>query len=334
MNTPIQNDPSIHQRRLSALLEIAFGHATNDRRRMLAEQWPDADMHYVDSKAEQTRKLILSEKIESTTLLQTEIYRTILEGAQPMRAMRELLPTIRTTSNKLQINLGETGSYSPEVPEGAEVPSYEEDYSSRDFTIKKYAERPEITSEMIDDSLFDVAALQVAAVGERLENTLNQQALSVLIENATYEHDCTGSNLGIAAIRQARKLLNTAGRMPDAVILHPEAEALVQENLTPIAAYWPVNNAFQTGAVPPILGMKSGMVGVTDVSATYTWDYDSDGDIGMLVMKSKYAGAIVMRQDMTVVDYKDPIHDLMGMVVKMRFGVNYLDPAAACRVEY
>lgn len=86
--------------------------------------------------------------------------------------------------------------------------------------------------------------------------------------------------------------------------------------------------------VRAILGLKSVVTGVTDNSSTYTWDYDSDGDIGMCVLDSKNAGAIVIRRDISVERYSDPIRDLIGIGVTARFDADRLHANASARVEY
>jgi len=87
-----------------------------------------------------------------------------------------------------------------------------------------------------------------------------------------------------------------------------------------------------TGKIPMLLGLKPFVCGVTDVSTTYVWENDTDGDIGAMVLDSKNAGAIAMEKDLYVDQLKDPVRDILNCVVKARFGYNYFNANAACRI--
>lgn len=285
-----------------------------------------------DGETVPVRELLLTEKIESTTLIQTEMYRTVMEGAEPAKCMRQALPVINCTSNSLRITLGESGTYAAEVAEGAEIPVDVQDYSYRDFSIKKYGVRPLITRELVDDGLFDVVAMEVRKAGLRIENTLNQQALTMLLDSATNEKDTGGTDQGIKAIAGAIGLVKADGFAPDTVILSPAAEALVFKEFVP--AGYVGTDAVMQGRLPNVLGLRAFTCGAADASSTYTWDYDTDSEIGMIVADSRNSVPIAMRRDIALERYSDPIRDLVGCSVTARFGVNYLFGDAICRIEY
>jgi hypothetical protein len=73
---------------------------------------------------------------------------------------------------------------------------------------------------------------------------------------------------------------------------------------------------------------------VDDDSATYTWGYGADGNIGALVLDSRRAGGIYLPRDLTIKNYEDPIRDMQGMTVTMRMDCQSHIAAATCRVEY
>lgn len=323
-----------HSKMLEKYLHISY--AGNYDKKQMVEAIPRELTHWSanegkEGKVVRVRELLQSEAIESTTLIQTEVYGTVLEGAEPAKVMRDVLPVVKAKSNKLDWVLGEAGTYAGKVAEGAEIPVDTQDYSKRTFTVEKYGVRPLITRELVEDGLFDVVTLELRKAGARIENALNQEALSVIIENAGLEHDTTGSNQGVKAIASAMGLVRGAHFNPDTIILHPEAEALILRDYVP-GSYG--NKWEASGQVRAILGLKSVVTGVTDNSSTYTWDYDSDGDIGMCVLDSKNAGAIVIRRDISVERYSDPIRDLIGIGVTARFDADRLHANASARVEY
>jgi hypothetical protein len=51
-----------------------------------------------------------------------------------------------------------------------------------------------------------------------------------------------------------------------------------------------------------------------------------------MILDSTHAGAIAMRRDLTVDRYEDPIRDLVGMSVTMRYDVKYLMGGAIVKI--
>jgi hypothetical protein len=291
----------------------------------------------------QRRELLLSEAIESTTLIQAEFYNTVLEGAEPNKVMRNALRVIPMKSNQQSFTLGETGSVLPKVAEGAELDSNNQDYTKVTLTSYKYGEKGIITNELIEDSLYDIVALEVAKSGARAENTLNHVALTTLLDDAGLEHDCTGSDLGFKAIAGARKVMKQVNRKPDVCILCAESEyqMLVDTQLS-YSAYYGSSGptpAVARGVVPPMMGISFtpslDPADTTYDSGTYTWDYGADGEIGMVLVDSaSLAGVIGLRRDITVNKYDDPIRDLKGAALTMRFATGSPFDNGICRVEY
>lgn len=295
-----------------------------------------------DGKVGRARELLLSEAIEGSTLTQTEIYRTVIEGAEPFKCMRNAVPIFNMNSNVMQMNIGETGSYAPFVAEGAEIPINTQDYTSRTWTAKKLGERPVITKEMVNDSLFNVIELEVRKTGQRIENSLNQWMLQVLMDNAGNEHDLAAAistNGGVKAAIAARALCVADGFIPDTIITHPAITPYLFLDFVP--GYNPIaQQIVNAGQLPSVMGCKVFECGVScsssssPTAATQTWGDKTDGNIGMLVFDSANCGGIGMRQDIRVENYTDPIRDLVGISVTMRAACQYGLANAIARVEY
>lgn len=297
-----------------------------------------------DGKVKPARELLLSEDIASTTLIQTEVYRTVIDGAQPARCMRDVVPIFPMKGNTLDIPFGESGRYAPFVGEGAEYNIRNQTYTKKTFTAKKIGEIPLCTKEMVDDGLFSVIEMEVRAAGEACENTLNQWMLQTLVDNAGNEYDINAAVAalgGAAAIREAKALIAADTFHADTTVIHPQVETYVCKDYTPIA-YNPVaQEQMRTGLLPMILGTKLSECGVElttttkpTKSASYTWGAPTDGYIGMVLFDSRKCGGIGMRQDIFVEDYRDPLRDLLGGKVSMRVACQYGLANAISRVEY
>ena len=316
---------------LRTFLEMAMNPESSDIRK-LAGTIPKELGYNHDGKLIQVKELLLTEAVESTTLIQAEAHATVMQGSEPSVCIRSALPTVGMKSRTMNWTVGETGTYAEEVPEATDIPIGNQDYDTVEFVAKKYGVRPLITKELIEDGLFNVAELEMKKAGRRVENRLNQNGITEIIDSAGLEHDTAATNQGIKAIAAAVSLVRGAGFNPDTLIMHPEAEAIVLQEFVP-TNYYPTEAIVNTGMVPNILGLKSHTCGVVD-NGTQEWGYAADGEIGMIVYDSVAAAAIGMRRDITVENYDDPIKDMVGMSVTSRFDVESIIPNASCRVEF
>jgi len=265
-------------------------------------------------------KLLQSEDIENTTLVQEEVYKTVLEGAEPQLCMREALPILKVKSNALRYVIGEAGSYAEEVAEGAEIPIDTQDYSKADFVIKKVGRRPLITNELIEDGLFDVIALELKKAGAAIENKLNKDALDALIASAQASDGLTTADtLTVADVANAIGKAKAKNFIPDTLILSPVGESTLLRDSNLVYVNRAGDNAALRGGNigASLLGLKPY---TTSVTAT-GWGGTDSGNPIALVIDRVHAGAIAMRRDLSIEQYKDPIRDLAGMSITMRYDV-------------
>jgi hypothetical protein len=327
-------DSMIHTRRLAQFLAMdAMGPA---ELKQTAEKLPrELAYHDFDGKVQNARELLISEGIQGSTLIPTEILATVLEGSEPAKCFRGVLPMFQMAGQVLKIPYGETGTYAPIVAEGAEIPIESQTYSVNTLTAAKYAVRPMITNEMIEDSLFDIVAGEIRKAGFRLENTLNQVALSKILEPSGSAVDFGGAGANLMAnTAKAVAQVQGYGFMPDKIVVHPTfhgaAIGAVSTNYFDAVGGAP----YQNGQLGRMLGCDIHMCGVTDDSSTYTWGWGTDNYIGGLVIDSRSAGAIGMRRDISVERFADSIRDMQGMSVSMRFDANETLAYATCRLQY
>lgn len=318
--------------KLAKYLEIAD--AGPSKRKELVERYIPKELtaYDLDGKVERARELILTEGIEGSTLVQAEVYRSVMEGAEPRKCMRGIIPEEKMKSNSETIVLGEAGSYAQEVAEGAEIPIKTQEYGTRTLTVKKYGVRPVITKEMVEDSMFNTVELELRKAGAKHANKLNQLVLTDLLDNAGNEHDTDGSNQGIKAVASAIGLNQADGFDATHLIACPALMTMLTKEFVP--GNYVGSDQVMAGGRPNILGLGVGLCSVADDSSTYTWGYASDGNIGGIVIDAPSAAMLGMRRDLTVEKYEDPIHDLVGMSTTMRYAYTYLQANAICRIEY
>ncbi len=304
-----------------------------------------------NDKVVRARELLLSDAIESTTLIQTEIRRTIIEGAEPAKCFRGdsvtgqggAMAGIPMSAKSLQVNIGESGTYAPIVAEGAEIPIETQDYEPRTWTAVKFGVRPLITQEMIDDSLFAVAELEIRKAGKRIENSLNQWCVRTLMDNAGNEHDinaAAGTVAGIQAILGARTLLMADGYIPNTYVAHPNASQYMIKDFIPSYTQEALS-VVREATLPRAAGCNGFECGVACdtttapfASSTYLWGAPTDSYIGYLVYDRDNAGYIGTRQDIIVKEFDDVIRDLKNFTVTGRYAVQYGVANAISRVEF
>jgi HK97 family phage major capsid protein len=270
------------------------------------------------------KALLQSNALQESNLLQEEVFKTISEGAEPYKCMREILPIIKTDSYSVRIVKGETGSYAEEVAEGSKVPIDTQVYTKEDITINKIGTRPLITNELIEDSLFDIVELELKKAGARMENKLNRDCiLEVLTDLGVTNVDPDGSHVAVTDLAKARADIESANYMPDVMITHPSAEGyLLQDSNLVYASYAGSPSNLNTGKLPTILGMKPYTLSVTTGSTDKYWDStDGANHYNVVLLDSKASTYLGMRRDLTVEEYDDPIHDILGIACTMRYGV-------------
>jgi hypothetical protein len=318
--------------KFTKMFEIAFAKSNSDKTSLLEKE---STKTILGSKYDQFKTLIQSNAIQSANLLQEEVYKTISEGAEPYKCLREVLPVIKTDTYSVRVVKGEVGSYAEEVAEGAKVPIDTQIYSKQDIVIKKTGTRPLITNELIEDCLFDIAQLELSKAGARMENKLNRDCLAEMLG----DQGCTaitpaGTHSAIADLVIARNSVQAYNYMPDTFLTHPTAEGyyLADSNLI-YASYFGSPAVLTTGKMPKIFGMTPHTLSVTTGDAALNWD----GTVAAthwnaLVFDSKATAYLAMRRDLTVEQYDDPIHDILGIACTMRYGVEVIRNTAQCAI--
>ena len=292
---------------------------------------------------EDTLKTLLqteNQAISDSTLVQEEVYNTVIAGAEPFRCLREVTPVVNTGTYSVRFVKGEAGTYAGKIAEGSNIDIDVQTYSKQDITIDKWGTRPVITNELIEDCLFDIVDLELKKAGARMENALNRQVLYQMIAG-TYAVSTNSVDPGastkmrVAHLAQAIAKVKGQNYMPDILMTHPHAEgSLLEDSNIVYNAYMGSSGPLSTGNIPRLMSLTPYTCTVTE-QATPTWDNtDAGSDIQALVFSKADFATICMRRDISIEDYKDPIHDLVGMAITMRFGTDVLQEKAACKILY
>jgi HK97 family phage major capsid protein len=321
--------------KLTKLLEFGFAGNT-ERSRMLSKE------SFKKTVGEDVHKLLQSEAnaITNSTLVQEEVYKKIIEGMEPVKCMREVIPVIKTDTYSIRFVKGETGTYATKVAEGAKISIDTQTYSKQDITIEKWGTRPLITNELIEDSLFDIVELELKKSGARMENALNRQCLYQILQGtyaiSTNSLNPAGPHISISDIAQAIGKVKKQNYIPDILVLHPTAEAyLLQDSNLAYVSFAGGPGALRQGDIgKTIMGLKPYTCTATDAASPLWEDSTAGTDVTALVFSKQDLAAICMRRDLTIEQYDDPIHDLVGISLTMRFGTDVLRENAGCIIYH
>ncbi len=350
----VGNDP--HVKLLGSLLEVARidhdgnGRGSWNRERMkLLKRIPaqlgaykidDFLSNNPEAVRYQASELLLTDSIESTSIVAEEVLRTVIAGAEKFKVIRECgAAMFRPKSNSLRVPLGEAQRNADVVPEAAEIKDRTQNYDYRTFSIVKYAVRPRISYEMLEDGLVDTVTEEIFYAGASLENKLNYDALTALATNAgntTTQGSGATAGTALSVLRQGKNLLKKDGFFADTLIMCSdfEADLLVNSNISQ-ANQAGGAEAIRQGVLPSqLLGMKWYVTdnGSTTVDGSHPWAYDSNADVGAIVMEARRGCGIAMRRDRTVNKFEDIVKELKTITATMRCDVNYMhaDAVAKC----
>lgn len=353
------------QKRLPKLLSLVLdrGGATKgtlERKRMLASErfceeaglneptWIGEDQfkslefttdeHGIKPNSKLTKKeLLKATTIETTTLLQEEVLRTVQEGAEPARCFRDILPLTNINSYSLRVVKGEAGRYAELIPEGSIFTQKTQNYTKVDIAVNKYGEMPVITNEMVDDCLFDIIDLELRKAGAAVENRLNRECLGELLTDCTTTTAISpaGTHIAVSDIAKAIADVQAINRYPNVLVTHPTAQGyLLQDSNLVYVAYAGQDRTLKTGQLPTLLGLRPYNSTITDAAGI--WGNTTAGtNVSALILDTTAPVAMIaMRDDISVGQYEDPIHDLQQIIVKMRFGVDTIFPEAGIKIYH
>lgn len=276
-----------------------------------------------------------ADAINDSTLVQEEIMDKIFEGAEPARCWRDVVPITTAESYSTRILKGESGYYASEVSEAGIIPIDTENYTKVDITIKKYGIRPVITNELIDDCQFDIVGRELKKAGAAMENKLNRVVLNEVLNGGskitTNTSSPTGTHIAVSDLALSRSTIQKRNwPMVDKLVTHPTAEGyLLQDSNLAYVSYMGSNIPLMQGNIPTLFGLTPYTCTITDKATSPTWgDTTAGTSVSAILMASDDFGVLRMRQDLTVKNYDDPIHDIVGLSLLMRYGFKVINETA------
>jgi hypothetical protein len=171
-----------------------------------------------------------------------------------------------------------------------------------------------------------------------MENQFNRIVLNEVLDNVTTNtHNPDGAHIAVSDIARARSMILKANWPGvDTLVTHPTAEGyLLQDSNLVYASYAGTTSPLYSGKLITIMGCTPHSCTVTEQTTGPVWeDATAGADVTALVLSSADLGVIRMRQDLKVENYDDPIHDLVGISLTMRYGVKVVNETACTKIYH
>jgi len=269
----------------------------------------------------QSHELSASEDLRRLT--QKAYYNAVIAGAKRRELMRKILPVVKTDSHRVRVFTSNANGYASKGAYKGEPPVFHPKYTSIDAVTEKAWTLPLAPKELIEDAEFGLIENEVSIAGMRLENTLNQDAISTLIDDADHAVTVDGGASMITGIKEACIKVTNSYFTPTHLIATPQ---YLFETLS-------ISDA-------PLLFNKEqgGMLDfkflATVSNGEQNWGWENSGDVGAVALDAAVAALILMKEDITVKKYSDPLDDLRGAIVEMKYKVIVRKPKAICIIKH
>ena len=279
------------------------------------------------------RELIETSDVNASTLVKEEVYTKIMEGAEKVRCMRDVLKDttfeMPTPSYRLILHENVNGTL-PEVSPTSEYPvAANESYRAVTFTAKKYGELPVIEEELITDAMFDIVEMRLKDVGKKAENTLNQLCIDEIVENAGGVTRYNSSE-PIKCFKDAILEVKKDGFSPDTLIMDASTESDLFADPHFRYEYSGETGNFRNREIGnKILGLTPYLLTQPSQNGTFS---GSTRYVTAIVMDSAKAGGLGIRQDVAVEKFNDPKNDLLNLKVSMRLDAKHFFADAVCNL--
>jgi len=259
---------------------------------------------------------------QNKDLINEVIWEKMIEYKEEVDLSRRIFPVeFRDAGDAIKIvTEGEWGD-AQEVSEGTEVPVYEPKYSTTSKTYKKIGYRLQITHEMLQDARFNMIRRGTRKAGLKLAHKVSIDVLREAWNNAGLTYTVSG-RWGGAYANEIDDLAQAAGKVrnalydPEMVIMNP----LDYAHLVPLRLFTEKDKGGNVAKYD--VGKQ-----ILDLDIIVTpWISENN----FLVMDSREAGVLYIREDLRRASYEDVPRDVEGQVFFMRYTQAVVAPSAIC----
>jgi len=262
---------------------------------------------------------------EGSKLIVKKIYDTLLEEAEKRKIPRELaalqIGPSGIPGSSVDVDYADKDSMViRKVAEGALIPLTAETYSSFNMKPAKYGGRIAITSEMMEDSKWDMLLRNVKRAGIEMAENETSLIITDALDSAANTQAGSGA-ITISDITTAMQYLEDSDYVGTDMLIGSE----IANDLRNIDTFV---EADKSGVMNPsksligrIFDMAVWRVSGNLITSAYAYIIDRD-----------YAFVIAEKRPMTFKNYDEVPSDMQGVTVTQRISVRYLFSSAICKI--
>lgn len=291
---------------------------------------------------------------EVDILFREQLLETVMEGSRRNQIARDSANIINADTKQGDVPIAEDDRSGERTAQGAEIRDDGESYTTIEWDTEKVSAGSRVTEAMVDHAIVDLVERQVADVGRRVENSINEVWLTKSIDDAvangqSVEFDSTLDDPGYQALNSLYGQIDRADFNSDTFVTSPgyRTEVFSNDNLRFVNRAGTDDALENRAMLDPLLDMEHRAASLNS--------YDDDGDnvvgggnntfefvdetgsavsdgIGCLAYQSNHNHLILYApngNDIEVKDYDDPIRDLRGFNARIFCDQDYSQARSA-----
>jgi hypothetical protein len=290
---------------------------------------------------------------EVDVLFREQLLETIMEGSRRRQIARDVSTVQNVDTKKGDVTIAEDDRSGRRTAEGAEIRDDGESFTTVEWDTEKVSAGSRVTEAMVDHAMVDMVERQIADVGRRVENSINEVWLTNAVDDAvangqSVEFDSTVDDPGYQALNSLYGQIDRADFIPTTFVTTPgyRTETFSNDALR-FANRSGDDEVVRERAFDPLLDMEHVAASLNSYDdegrnvaggGSNTWEFtDTDGNavsdgIGCLELNPEHNHLFLYApngQDIEVKDYDDPIRDLRGFNARIFCDQDYSQARSA-----
>lgn len=240
---------------------------------------------------------------------------TIMEGAMPYTAARNILEVWRSESGAEQIPFFTPRTAAGKIAPNADAADLAESMGKALAVPKEYKLMCTLDKGILADASVDIKAAAIREMGANMEIALEQEAVDVCLANAYATATSSAAADALKGLNLARGQVGKNGFRASGALIAPMFEANALNSMAVPAYNDRAQAVGENASLIKFAGLDLGVSGATGL------DWGTSTNVGALVVDKSHAPHIIMREDMTVADFDNVTKYALQPTVVSRFCV-------------
>lgn len=240
---------------------------------------------------------------------------TIMEGAMPYTAARNVLETWRITGGAEQIPFFTSRKAAKAIAPNADAADLAESMGKALAVPQEYKLMCTLDKGILADASVDVKAAAIREMGASMEIALEEEAVSVCAANAYATATSAATADALKGLNLARGQVGKNGFRATGALIAPMFEAHALNSMA-VPAY--NDRAQAVGENASLIRFAGLDLGVSGASAL---DWGTSTNLGAIVVDKTHAAHVIIREDMSLGDFDNITKYALQPTVVSRFCV-------------